>query len=250
MTAMRTRTLAALLAAVPAAGVLVAGAPAQAAELDITLNSFTVSRNVFVLGSKAGCTNAIFTAVLSAPLPTEVDGPFEVSTVVVDISGPPVSGGFRDFRYLAQVGSTATYRGSAPICGKYTAGRYTVTAYGMVQPFREAAQYTNRINTFLYVKRPSNLTLNATPEPVVKGRKITTKGALRVDGRVAAGIPVQVYFKANGAKAYTYKGTTRTNSKGFYSTKFTATRSGVWKAVYAGGPARSAAAAVDAVKVK
>ncbi|GGN11159.1 hypothetical protein FHR83_003406 [Actinoplanes campanulatus] len=137
-----------------------------------------------------------------------------------------------------------------PICGKSAAGRYKITAYGMVQPMREPAQYTNSINSFLYLKRPSKLTLNATPEPVVKGKKITARGVLTVDGKVVVGVPVKIYFRAYGAKSYTYKGAARTNAKGVYGTRFTAARSGVWKVVYAGGPARNPAAAVDAVKVR
>ncbi|GAA1590010.1 hypothetical protein [Actinoplanes couchii] len=214
MTSVRNRVFAALLALTPAAG-LFAASPAQAAPLKITVKSVAVSKSTFVLGSKAG-------------------------------SGDIVKG-----KKFTQVGTTSTYKGSLNLCGKDTAGRWTADVYGVVVKTGSTEfDSTNTVTKSIYLKRPSSLTLNAAPEPVVKGKKLTTKGVLKVNGKVLAGTTVKIYFQATGASTYTYKGAAKTNAKGVYTKAFTATKSGVWKAVYAGGSARNAASAVDAVKVK
>jgi hypothetical protein len=94
------------------------------------------------------------------------------------------------------------------------------------------------------------LAFNASPEPVKKGKKITAAGTLKIDGKALSGASVKIYFEATGAKTYALKGTAKTSSKGAYSKKFTATKSGTWKAVYAGSSTRNAASKSDAVKVK
>ncbi|WP_203833962.1 hypothetical protein [Actinoplanes campanulatus] len=245
MTSVRSRVFAALLAAVPTAGLLAVASPAQAATLDITVKSVSISKSVFVLGSGAGCQNFTITAVTSAPIPT---AGYEIADVGADIeapSGKTVNGG-----QFAQVGSTATYKGTFKMCGKDTAGRYTVNVYGAQMKAGSEPELTNVVSKKIYLKRPSKLTLNAAPEPVVKGKKLTAKGVLKVNGKVLGGAKVKVYFKPAGATTFTYKGTATTNGKGVYSKKFTATKSGVWQVVYAGNTSRNAATAVDGVKVK
>ncbi|MBW6438032.1 hypothetical protein KZ829_30305 [Actinoplanes hulinensis] len=246
MTSVRTRVFAALLAAVPTAGLLAVASPAQAATLDITVKSVSISKSVFVLGSKAGCQKFTITAVTSEPIPT---AGYKIAGVGADInapSGKTVNGG-----QFAQVGSTATYKGTFKMCGTDAAGRYTVNVYGaQLGAGDDEPELTNVVSKKIYLKRPSKLTLNAAPEPVVKGKKLTAKGVLKVNGKVLGGAKVKVYFKPAGATTFTYKGTATTNGKGVYSKKFTATKSGVWQVVYAGSTARNGATAVDGVKVK
>lgn len=243
----RNRLVAALFALAPAAGLLV-GSPAQAAALNVTVKSVSISKSTLVLSTKAGCTPVTVTAVLSAPMPT-AEGAF--SGVGVDISEPG-TGSVVKGEEIHRVGSTLTYRGSVKFCGSDLAGRYTAAVYGVFAPKEkeDGFEQTNVVRKSIYLKRPSSLSLNATPEPVKKGKKLTAKGVLKVNGKVFSGATVKVYFKATGASAYTYKGAARTNAKGVYTKAFTATRSGVWKAVYAGSNARNAASAVDGVKVK
>ncbi|MEV0901534.1 hypothetical protein [Actinoplanes sp. NPDC049802] len=245
MTSVRSRTLAALLAIVPTAGLLAVASPAQAATLDITVKSVAVNKSVFVLGSGAGCQKLAITAVTSAPIPT---AGFEIAGVGADIEAPNgnvVKGG-----QFSQVGSTATYKGTFKICGKDSAGRWTVNVYGAQMRSGGSPELTNVVSKSIYLKRPSKLSLNAAPEPVVKGEKLTAKGVLKVNGKALAGAKVKIYFTPAGSTASVHKGTATTNGKGVYSKKFTATGTGVWKAVYAGGAARNAASAVDTVKVK
>lgn len=245
MIAVRKRAFAALLALVPAAGLLL-GSPAQAADLDITVKSVTLSKSTLVLGSKAGCRIVDFTAVLSAPLPATGT---DFAGVGVDVHEPG-TGDVVVGEQFTQIGATATYKGAAKFCGDFTAGRYTARVYGVVAKKNEDYQTTNVVSKSIYLKRPSSLTLNATPEPVVKGKKLTAKGVLKVNGKVLSGTAVKIYFKATGVSTYTYRGAAKTNAKGVYTKAFTATKSGIWKAVYVGGSARNAASAVDAVAVK
>jgi hypothetical protein len=246
MTSVRTRILAAMLALVPAGALLVAS-PAQAAATGITVTSVAVSKSVFVLGAKAGCSGVTFTAVLSAPMPT--DG-YDFTGVGVDLTGPADPDDIIDGVTFTRVGSTTSYQGSLKLCGKQAAGRYTAEIYGALLPVDGEVELTNVVTKALYIKRPSTLTLNATPEPVVKGKKLTAKGTLKIDGRLLKGAQVKIYFKANGASAYTYKGVATTNSKGAYSKAITATETGIWKATYAGSTSRNADTAFDAVTAK
>jgi len=251
MTSARLRALAAVLTLAPIAGLLVA-APAQAAT-DITVKSVSLSKTTVVQSASAGCTTSItFTAVLSAPLPS--DG-YVFSGVGVDLYGP---NSFNDDDYvdgveLTEVGTTSTYKGSLKICGSYGAGKFEADVYGALVPEGATSDddfdLTNVVTVGFTVKRPSSLTLDASPEPVKKGKTLTTKGTLKIDGKVLSGAQVKIYFKATGATSYTYKGAATTNSKGIYSKSFTASKTGIWKATYAGSTTRNSAIAYDAVKV-
>ncbi|MFE9660954.1 HtaA domain-containing protein [Streptomyces sp. NPDC005955] len=77
--------------------------------------------------------------------------------------------------------------------------------------------------------------LNASPEPVRKGSKITVKGTLtKLDGswRKASNETVSIWFKADGARSWTKLASTRTNSAGAFSKGFTAKKDGSWRAVF------------------
>jgi hypothetical protein len=245
MTSMRTRVLAALLAAVPAAGLLIGAAPAQAA-VDVKVKSVAVSKSLVVLGSKAGCTNVTVTAALSAPMPT--DG-YKFSGVGTNVYGP--DGEIVDGVEFKRIGSSASYRGAVRLCGSYAAGSYRFVVYGAALPTGDGGyEFTNDVTRRVSLKRPSKLTLNASPEPVVKGKKLNAKGTLKVDGKARAGLKVKIYFKPAGSAAFVYRGVATTNAKGVYSKNFKATKTGTWKAVYDGSGTRNAATAGDAVKVK
>ncbi|MEU4621188.1 hypothetical protein AB0G04_14575 [Actinoplanes sp. NPDC023801] len=246
MIAVRNRALAALLAVAPAAALL-AGSPAQAADPAIVIKSASVSRDTVVLSSKAGCTNVTFTAVLSAPIP---DGSPAPSGIRVDLEGPTPRDDHLRGKDLTRVGSTTTYRATVPLCGSDHSGRYLAIVSGGVYTGPGQATYIDPAFFDISILRPSKLTLNASPEPVRKGQKITAKGVLKVNGKTYAKATVKVWFKATGATTWTYRGAATTNSKGYYSKRFTATRSGVWKAVYEGDWKRNAAVAGDAVKVR
>jgi hypothetical protein len=251
MISVRSRALAVLLALAPATALL-AGSPAQAATTTPalpTVKSASASQTSFVLSAKAACRTITFTAVLSAAMPTSG---YDFSGVGVDLFAPGKSGeDSYDGVELDQVGTTATYRGGLKFCGNYTPGAWHAEVYGAVVVSDDSdPEFTNSVKIGMSLKRPSTLTFNASPEPVKKGKKITAAGTLKIDGKVLSQAAVKIYFKAAGAKTYTLKGTATTSSKGAFSKKFTATKTGTWKAVYAGSSTRNGATATDAVKVK
>jgi len=191
------------------------------------------------------------TATLSAVMPT--DG-YQFSGVGADLFAPGKSG---DDTYdgieFMQVGAAdnPVYRGSLGICGKYPPGAWHAEVYGAAVPTGATTDVTtNQVRINISLKRPSKLTFNASPEPVKKGKKVTAAGTLKIDGKAYANLPVVIYFKASGSKTWTVKGTAKTTSKGAFSRKFVATKSGTWKAVYAGSTTRQAAGTADAVAVK
>jgi hypothetical protein len=255
MISVRLRALGLIFAAAPVAGLLI-GSPAQAATTTPlpTVKSVSVSKKALTLGSSSrSCASVAFTAVLSAPMPSGADYAF--SGVGVDLFAPgddaddPTYG-----NAFAEVGKTSTYKGTVKVCGNSGAGTYKADVYGAVVPNDATSdddfQTTNTVHTSLTVKRPTTLSLDASPEPVKKGKKITAAGYLKADGKVLSGASVKIYFEASGSKTYAYKGTAKTSSKGKYSKTFTATKTGTWKAVYSGSTTRNSANAWDAVKVK
>ena len=91
--------------------------------------------------------------------------------------------------------------------------------------------------------------LNASPEPVVKGKSITIKGRLLAEGQPLKAT-VRVQFRPSGAKTYATIKTSATRSDGWLSTTVVASRSGAWRAVYSGSVTISpATSATDTVSV-
>ncbi|MBG0560840.1 hypothetical protein [Actinoplanes aureus] len=245
MISVRTRFLAALIALAPAAGLLVAS-PAQAAGTSIKVKSVSVSTSTVVLGAGTGCKKITFKAKLNKAMPKTSS---KLGLVGIDLYGPgnKVVGG----AMLKRVGSTTTYKGGLELCSDGALGKYRAETYGIIltKDF-EITATTNKIKKYLFLKRPSKLTLDASPEPVVKGQTLTATGALAIDGKALANAKVKIYFKAKGASSYKFKGTAVTDAAGSYTKQFTATKNGTWKAVFAGSNSRDKAAAVDVIKVK
>jgi hypothetical protein len=108
-----------------------------------------------------------------------------------------------------------------------------------------------------YVQRASKLTVNASPEPVKKGKTITVTGALTranwESGKYAGyvGQPVKLQFKKKGATAYTTVKTVKTTSGGALKTTVKASVDGSYRYAFAGTTTTPAINAVgDFVDVK
>jgi hypothetical protein len=90
------------------------------------------------------------------------------------------------------------------------------------------------------LQRFSKLTVNASPEPVKKGRTITVTGALTraswESGKYAGyvGQPVKLQFKKKGATAYTTVKTVKTTSGGALKTTVKASVDGSYRYAFAG----------------
>ncbi|MYT77479.1 hypothetical protein YW3DRAFT_06465 [Streptomyces sp. MnatMP-M77] len=100
------------------------------------------------------------------------------------------------------------------------------------------------------VQRFSKLTVNASPEPVKKGKTITVTGKLtRANWDTGtykgySGQAVKLQFKKKGAKSYTTVKTVKTSSTGALKTTVKASADGYWRYSFAGTsttPAVSAA---------
>jgi len=107
------------------------------------------------------------------------------------------------------------------------------------------------------VRRLAKLTVNATPEPVKKGKTITVTGKLtraNWDGGNYTGYasqPVQLQFRKNGTSAYTTLKTVKTTTKGDLKTTVKANVDGYFRYVFAGTATTAAlGAAPDFIDVK
>ncbi|GAB7039862.1 MULTISPECIES: hypothetical protein [Catenuloplanes] len=263
-----TPLLAATVAVAPALGIVApaaAAAPAASAGVvlaqeeepswdwnpaSVSVTAVTFSKTAFTLRSGEKCANrAHITATLSGPLPTEN---VLASAVGVDIRR---NGAIYDATVLTNTGGT-TWEGDLLVCGKDPAGTYRtelygayVTGTGLEDP--DLAFFRTNVVTGAYtVKRPASVTLNATPEPVRKGAKLTAKGVFSTDGKAGANTKVQIWFKADGSSAWTRKATVTTNAKGAYSANVKATASGTWKAVVPATGSRNEVVAYDAVPIR
>ncbi|MET7498759.1 DUF5707 domain-containing protein [Streptomyces microflavus] len=107
------------------------------------------------------------------------------------------------------------------------------------------------------VQRFSKLTVNASPEPVKKGKTLTVTGKLTranwdtgtYKGYTAQ--PVKLQFKKKGAKSYTTVKTVKTSSTGTLKTTVKASADGYWRYSFAGTSTTPAvSAAGDYVDVK
>jgi hypothetical protein len=91
-----------------------------------------------------------------------------------------------------------------------------------------------------YVQRSSKLTVNASPEPVAKGKTITVTGKLtRADWQTRSyrgygNQAVKLQFRKAGASTYNTVKTVRADSAGSLKTTVTASADGYWRYVFAG----------------
>ena len=105
------------------------------------------------------------------------------------------------------------------------------------------------------LKRAARLTVNASPEPVAKGRPITVTGKLvranwdtyRYAGY--AGQAVRLQFRPKGSSTYTTVATVNTSGTGTLRTTVKAVKDGYWRWSFTGtnttGPAKAAGDYVD-----
>ncbi|MER5297825.1 calcium-binding protein [Streptomyces lasiicapitis] len=107
------------------------------------------------------------------------------------------------------------------------------------------------------LKRASRLTVNASPEPVKKGKTITVSGALtraNWDTKKYAGYTkqsVQLQFKKKGASSYSTVKTVKSDTKGNLKTTVKASVDGTFRYVFAGTSTTPAVtSAGDAIDVR
>jgi hypothetical protein len=239
-TTLRRSLCAAAATVMAVAGLAVAATPAQAA---VSIHSVSFSNLAPVLDGDAGCG-------YRTQLKVTVYDPTGTAYMTADVAGP--TGDTADFLYETtpayRNGVWASFLSWVNLCGWNTPGRQRVIISVSDDDFTEATT-----TSYFWLRRPVSLAYNASPEPVRRGSALTHSGRLMFDpygyGPMfgAAGQPVSIYFRANGASAYVLKGTVTTGSGGYYSRKITATGSGSWKAVYAGDAAHTSQTKRDSV---
>ncbi|MGY1498824.1 hypothetical protein ACW4TU_19880 [Streptomyces sp. QTS52] len=144
----------------------------------------------------------------------------------------------------------------------WTAGAFAIALNGQdlegdnIDPSKIGTKSQGDLGTTT-VRRLSKLTVNATPEPVVKGKTITVTGKLtraNWDGPNYTGYatqPVQLQFRKNGTSAYTVVKTIKTTTTGDLKTTVKATADGFFRYVFAGTATTvGASAAADFIDVK
>lgn len=97
---------------------------------------------------------------------------------------------------------------------------------------------------------PTRTTVNAAPEPVAKGKRLTVTGKVTKVGVGLYPATVKIRFKADGARRYTTVRTTTTSANGDFRKTVTARRTGTWKAVHPATAATFASHGTDRVTVR
>ncbi|MFE6284895.1 DUF5707 domain-containing protein [Streptomyces sp. NPDC057877] len=127
--------------------------------------------------------------------------------------------------------------GTAPADGSQ-AGTWNVSAYA-IAPDSDAV-FLDSAATFP-LQRASSLTVDATPEPVKRGRTLTVKGDVRhadwatgTSVAAAAGEPVRLQFRKAGSSTYCTVRTVLTAADGTVSTTVRAGTDGTYRWSYAG----------------
>ncbi|MEU8685872.1 calcium-binding protein [Streptomyces sp. NPDC048611] len=123
------------------------------------------------------------------------------------------------------------------VYGNILAGRWHVfaSAVGKDGDYSRKDSYKSS-----WVKRAAQLTTNAAPEPVVKGKTVTVTGALKRanwDTDKYAGYTqqsVQLQFRKKGAAAYSTVKTVRSDSRGNLKATVKASADGSWRYAFAG----------------
>jgi hypothetical protein len=117
------------------------------------------------------------------------------------------------------------------------AGTWKVSVLGVANDdsWTHAASYTTT-----RLQRHSKLTVNASPEPIAKGKTLTVTGKLTranwdtLDYRGYTNQPVKLQFRKAGTTTYTTIKTMYTSSTGGLSTTVTASEDGYWRWNFAG----------------
>ena len=135
-------------------------------------------------------------------------------------------------------------------------GRYVVEAQVSDDDYNVRGTYRDVFN----VKRATYLNVNATPEPVRKGKHVTVKGTAKYwdpsanygDGKIKPlkSKTVKISFDPAGKKKPVYKGSDKVNRKGIFSRKFRQTTNGTWIVKYAGTSTLTPDTTKDYVRVK
>lgn len=238
-----------LLGVMTAAALTVSAEPAAAQILDLV----TLSSSTAVLDGDAGCGNRITVAVrVKAPV-----GDTSTSYTTVSAEAVAPDGDTADVLLLLnkkRSGDYVTYTDAINICGFEDPGKYRLdvkVSYVQGNEFQE-----DQLNAWYYVKRPTSLTYNATPEPAKAKSNLTHSGRLLFDTwrnggwYGPSGIPLTIAFQKTGTKTYVTKATIKTTKGGYYSAKIRTDADGTWRVTYPNNNTRQTVVKTDYVDTK
>ncbi|WP_432013643.1 calcium-binding protein [Streptomyces cucumeris] len=252
---MRKRMTFVVLATATAAGVGALTAPAAQADGfgDTTISSTTVTSKDVVVGTTKAKT---FTVAVTA---TDNSG---IKGAQIYVDGP--SYGYLDATGPAKCVASATDAHTSTCTASFTvdprvdfidndpAGTWYANV--LVDANDDDYMNTEKAASFT-VRRAAKLTVNASPEPVRKGRTITVTGALtRANWETAAYAgytvqPVTLEFRKKNSSTYTAVKTVKSAAAGALKTTVTAVEDGYFRWNFAGtgttGPVKSTADFVD-----
>lgn len=212
-------------------GSLLVSAPAHA---EATLSSVALSKTVIVVDGNWGCGDRSAVTV-------KVNEPANQWSSFTNVSAKVVDQNNNDIDYLlmsfkSKSGDTSTYADNINLCGFDQPGRYnlkTEVSWYDGSNFRTQ----QRVSAF-YVKRPTSLTYNATPEPVKRGSKLHHTGQLKYDAfgygdyYGPAGVKLTLQFRPTGSSTFVTKGTITTKAQGKFDSTLVATADGTWRLIF------------------
>jgi hypothetical protein len=224
------KPLAAVAAVALSAATLAIATPAQAAA---TISSVTLAPFVAIVNGDSYCGDRVKATIKVFDPNNETDS----YSASVESFAP--NGDSTDFLWpMARTvsGDYATFTGWITNCGQWDPpGKYRAH----IQVDWVAADYsdigTEQTDRTFYIKRPTSLTYNASPEPAKKGSYLTHSGRLKFDpfGPGAmygpSGVNLRLDFKPAGSTTYQYKTTITSGSSGYYSKKVATTGDGTWR---------------------
>ncbi|WJV47962.1 calcium-binding protein [Streptomyces flavofungini] len=250
-------------AAVAGAGDAVGAQGARRAAADVTVKDVTVNGGKdVVIGTTA---KKKFSLAITASDPVgikvssgflwlgdDVDAPTGIITPATEAEYNPTCDTLDDTTSTCTVNVTAD---PARLSNAGAGVRWNV--YAAVRNNDDELVELTGLKSDIRLKRASRLTVNASPEPVKKGKTITVAGALtraNWDTKKYAGYtkqPVKLQFKKKGASAYTTVKTVKSDRKGNLKTTVKASVDGTFRYVFAGTSTTPAVtSAGDAVDVR
>lgn len=146
--------------------------------------------------------------------------------------------------YLEPTGRYDVWQATTYVPADVSPGKWWVDVYAWADWANGDYDYVDAAYAKAFaIKRATDLTADAGPEPVSRGDRIRVTGVLervtldswgRPVWRPFAGQTVLFYFDPAGSATRRYMGTATTNSAGAYSRSFTATGTGRWYVEYKG----------------
>ncbi len=209
---------------------LLSASPAQAG---VSLSGVSLSTGTAVVNGDAGCGNRTTVTVKVYHPETDLKDVWGVSASVYNPAGDVAD--FLPLPYARRSGDYVFYTDAVFLCGWEPPGRYRIHTEVDWWDEELGTPRQATADTAFYVKRPTSLTYNASPEPARRGSYLTHSGRLMFDPFAAgamygpSGVRLRIAFKKAGTSTFVTKGSVTTGSGGYYLRKLQAWDDGTWR---------------------